>query len=63
MQKGHGEIMAFKTKALLSALAGSIAKSTTLKEAYMVVMKAANVEGVSIPSYEEALEEIEQVRK
>jgi len=55
--------MAFKTKALLSALAGSIAKSTTLKEAYMVVMKAANVEGVSIPSYEEALEEIEQVRK
>jgi hypothetical protein len=55
--------MAFETKALLSTLADGIAKSATLKEAYMVVMKAANVEGVSIPSYEDALEEIEQVRK
>jgi hypothetical protein len=55
--------MALETKALLSLLADNIAKSQTLKEAYSVVMKAANVEGVSVLSYEDALEEIEQLRK
>ena len=55
--------MAFEIKAILSALADSIAKSKTLKEAYMAVMKAANVEGVSIPTYEDAMKEIEELRK
>jgi hypothetical protein len=55
--------MAFETKALLSSLADNIAKSATLKEAYMVVMKAANVEGVSVPTYEEAIKELEELRK
>ncbi|MCL2633543.1 MAG: hypothetical protein FWD34_03405 [Oscillospiraceae bacterium] len=55
--------MAFETKALLSTIADNIAKSETLKEAYSVVMKAANVEGVSLPSYEEAVEEVKAMRK
>jgi len=55
--------MADDTKALLSLLADNVAKSKTLKEAYMSIMKAANVEGVAIKTYEEAIEEIEELRK
>lgn len=55
--------MAFETKALLSQIGQNIAKSQTLKEAYLSVQKTANVEGVNLPSYEEALEEIEEARK
>jgi hypothetical protein len=55
--------MAYDTKAMFSLLADNVAKSKTLKEAYLVIMKAANVEGVAIKPYEEALEEIEEARK
>jgi len=55
--------MAFETKVLLSLLLDSIAKSESVKEAYNVVAKAASVEGVKVPPYESAIEEIEQVRK
>jgi len=55
--------MAYDTKALLSLIANAIAKSETLKEAYAAIMEAANVEGVSILSYEEAKEKIEELRK
>ncbi|MDR2531936.1 MAG: hypothetical protein LBC82_03740 [Oscillospiraceae bacterium] len=55
--------MAFETKAFLSTLADNIAKSKTVKEVYMTVMKAANVEGLSVPTYEEAIKELEDSRR
>jgi hypothetical protein len=55
--------MAYDTKALVVALADSVAKSNTLKEADLTIMKAANVEGVALKSYEDAIEEIEEARK
>jgi len=55
--------MAYDTKALLSSLAQNVAKSKSVKEAYLAVMKTANVEGVHVPTYDEAIEEIENVRK
>jgi hypothetical protein len=55
--------MAYDTKVALTAAALNIVKSKTLKEAYVGVMRLANVEGVQLPSYEEALEEIEELRK
>lgn len=53
----------FDTKALISSLASSIARTKTVKEAYTVLMKAGNVEGINIPTYEEELAEIEELRK
>jgi hypothetical protein len=55
--------MAYDTKVALSAAAQNIAKSKTLKEAYVGVMRLANVEGVQLPSYEDALAEIEELRR
>jgi hypothetical protein len=47
----------------LSAAAQNVAKSKTLKEAYVGIMRLANVEGVQLPSYEDALAEIEELRR
>ncbi|MCL2109466.1 MAG: hypothetical protein FWH20_09015 [Oscillospiraceae bacterium] len=55
--------MAYETKSILASLANNIAKCQTVKEAYLVIVRTANVEGVNVPSYEEALEEIEESRK
>ena len=55
--------MAYDTKLMIGLIAKNIAKSKTLKEAYMSVADAANAEGVNLKSYEEALEEIEELRK
>ncbi|MCL2018315.1 MAG: hypothetical protein FWG70_01030 [Oscillospiraceae bacterium] len=54
--------MAYDTKALLSVLADTVIKSKTLKEVYLSIMKAANVEGVTILPYEEAIKEVEKAR-
>jgi len=53
----------YETKVLLSLLADNIARAKTPKEAYAVIVAAANVEGVNLPSYEEKLAEIEELRK
>jgi hypothetical protein len=55
--------MAYDTKVALAAAAQNVAKSKTLKEAYVGIMRLANVEGVQLPSYEDALAEIEELRK
>jgi hypothetical protein len=55
--------MAYDTKALLSSLSQGIARTKTAKEAYSVVVKTANVEGLQLPTYEEAIQEIEELRK
>jgi len=45
--------MAYETKVILSLLSISIGKSKNVKEAYNHVVRAANVEGLTLPSYAE----------
>jgi hypothetical protein len=54
-----GKNMAFETKVLLATLAEAIVRSNNVKEAYNILTKAANVEGIQLPSYEDKLKEIE----
>ena len=46
--------MASETKVILALLADRIANTDNLKEAYEVIVKAASVEGMQLPPYEEA---------
>ena len=52
--------MAYETKAIFSLLANSIGRTKSVREAYNVVVKAANVEGVRLPTYEEFIEELKE---
>ena len=47
--------MAYETKVILSLLAQSISKVQTIEEAYDVIRNAANVEGIQLPTFEEAV--------
>ena len=51
--------MAYETKVILSLLAQQVGKSKTVKEAYTAIVKAANVEGMDLPSYEDFIKELE----
>jgi len=48
--------MAFETKVILTLLAEYVGRAETVEEAYNVIVKAANVEGLELPSYEEFIE-------
>jgi len=52
--------MAYETKAIFSLLADSIGRSKSIKEAYNVVARAANVEGVKLMSYDEFIAALEE---
>jgi hypothetical protein len=47
--------MAYETKTLLAAMASIVTKSKTVKEVYRELAKIANVEGVILEPYEEAM--------
>ncbi|MCL2754788.1 MAG: hypothetical protein FWD35_03590 [Oscillospiraceae bacterium] len=51
-----------ESKMMLRSISAAIAKSKTLKEAHAHVRNMANVEGVAIPTYEEELAEIRELR-
>ena len=53
------ETMAYETKVLLAMLADAAAR-TGSKEMYKIIAKIANVEGLILPPYREAREEIER---
>ena len=55
--------MSYETKVILKLLAAHVAKSKTLAEAYDAIADAASVEGLSLPTYKEAVEQIEEKRK
>jgi len=55
--------MAFETKAIFSLLADSIGRAKSAKEAYNIVVRAANVEGVNLPSYDEFIASLEEEQK
>lgn len=48
---------AYETKLIVSLMARAVAKSKTVKEAYTAIAESARVEGFSLPTYEEAINE------
>jgi len=52
--------MAYETKVILTMIAEAIARAKNIKEAYGFVVRAANVEGLQLPSYEELKELLEK---
>jgi hypothetical protein len=55
--------MAYETKVILTLLAQQVGKAKNLKEAYTCIIKAANVEGLELPTYEEYKKEIAELEK
>ena len=48
-----------ETKLILTLTSQQIGRCKTVKEAYTLVVHAANVEGLGLPSYEEFVKQIE----
>ena len=55
--------MAYETKVILSMLADRVVVAKSKKEIYSFIRKAAAVEGVSLPEYEKAVEEHQNMLK
>ena len=55
--------MAYETKVILALLAKNIGKARNVKEAYNVVVDAANVEGLSLPDYDEYQKELKELEE
>ena len=55
--------MAYETKVILTLIAEAIGRTETVEEAYNVVVQAASVEGVSLPSYEEFIAQLRSKKK
>ena len=55
--------MAYDTKVILTMMAQAIAQSKNLEEAYMFIARAANVEGVQLPTYYDMLKEINKSKQ
>ncbi|MCL2198883.1 MAG: hypothetical protein FWB80_08170 [Defluviitaleaceae bacterium] len=55
--------MAYETKVILTALAERIVKADSVKEAYGAVRRAASVEGVQLPQYDDFKKELEKEDK
>jgi len=49
--------MAFETKVILSLLADNVGNSKSIREAYGYIVKAANVEGLILPAYDQFIRE------
>lgn len=54
--------MTYETKVILQLLSQQIGNAKTVKEAYTLVVKAASVEGLFLPTYEEFKKEMEALR-
>jgi len=55
--------MAYETKVILKLLASQVAKAENLEEAYDAIVDAANVEGMDLPSYKEAVAKAKKKRE
>ena len=55
--------MTYETKVILTLIAEAVARSESIKEAYGHIVRAANAEGLKLPSYEEIKEMFEQDKK
>ena len=52
-------MMAYETKVILTLLAERTAKAKTVEEVYAAIARAASVEGLFLPTYEEMVREVE----
>ena len=52
--------MAYETKVILTLLAEALVRAENVKEAYGLLVRAANAEGLKLPSYKELKEMVEQ---
>ncbi|MCL2697626.1 MAG: hypothetical protein FWE74_06055 [Oscillospiraceae bacterium] len=52
--------MAYETKVILTLLADKAAMAESAEEVYDAIRKAANVEGLQLPTYKEYKEEIKK---
>jgi len=52
--------MAIETKMLMSLLSDSVGRANSVREAYNIIAKAANVEGITLPSYDDFRESIKE---
>jgi len=55
--------MAYETKVILTMLAEYIGRAETIEEAYNFVVKAANAEGLALPSYDEFQEQLKSEKQ
>ena len=55
--------MAYETKVILTLLAERTAKAQTVKEVYAAIARAANNEGLALPTYEDMVKEVEASEK
>jgi hypothetical protein len=53
----------YETKVILKLLADSIARAESIEEAYSYVSRAASAEGMTLPSFEDCVKEIKQLKK
>lgn len=47
--------MSYETKVILALISKQIGSAQTVRDAYMAVVEAANVEGLELPTYDEYL--------
>jgi len=52
--------MAYETKVILALLAQQIAQTESAREAYALIVRAANVEGLKLPDYDDMRKELEE---
>ena len=52
--------MAYETKVILKLLANQVIYAKTAKEAYNMIRSAAQVEGMVLPKYEDAMAELHE---
>ena len=57
-----GTDMAYETKVILTLLAQQVGRASSVREVYMMIVRAANIEGVKLPDYDEFLKELEQFK-
>ena len=54
--------MAYETKVILALLAKHLIKCETVEEAYEAIVSAANVEGLELPSYNDAINKLKNMK-
>ena len=52
--------MAYETKVIIRSIARILIRCTSIKQAYKELLRIAQDEGVNLPTYEEALRELEE---
>jgi len=55
--------MAYETKVILSSISTHCLHVKTSKQIYEIVRKMAQVEGMTLPSYDEAMAELEEAKE